>query len=136
MASELKDEFEHIREELGDFPGKVVDERRREKMLEHLRVRLYPGLMADCFFDAKDARCLSHVNEADRHEPVAGLCDPHCKHACWVKKHLKTWEASLTDLRNLGSRNRISPLQRDILRKKAAEYEGVIRSIKQASDGN
>jgi hypothetical protein len=89
-------------------------------MLEHLRTRLYLGLRADCFFDLKDARCLSHVKEADRHQPVNGVCDPHCPHACWARKHVAVWEQSLIDVKRLASRNRISTIQRDILRAKVS----------------
>lgn len=135
MAAELVSEFESIRQELGDFPGKVVDERRREKMLEHLRVRLHPGLMADCFFEPKDAACLRHLDEKDRKEPVAGICDPNCRNACWLKKHLAVWEGALTDVQRLSARNRISPIQRQILRGRATHYKDVIQSIKEANHG-
>lgn len=133
MADELKAEFEHVRKTLGDFPGQVVDLKRREKMLDHLRTRLYPGLLADCFFDPKDALCLRHLKEADRREPVNGVCDPHCENACWTKKHLAVWEHTIDDTKRLAMRNRISPIQRDILRSRASEYEGIARAIREAA---
>jgi hypothetical protein len=110
----------------------VIDERRREKMLEHLRTRLYPGLLADCFFEAKEAQCLRHVKEDDRREPVNGVCDPHCENACWANKHLAAWTHSLEDVTRLGRRNRISSIQRGILRAKADEYASIIKKIKEA----
>ena len=116
MASELEAEFDNIRVAIGDFRGKVVDERRREKMLEHLRIRLHPGLLADCFFEPKDAACLGHLEDKDRKQPVVGICDPHCSNACWLKKHLSVWEGGLADVQRLANRNRISPIQRQILR--------------------
>lgn len=136
MAGNLEGEFQHVREDLDDFPGKVVDERRRDKMLKHLRIRLFPGLLADCFFTAEEARCLRHLRVSDRREPVAGLCDPHCTNACWTRKHLAVWEHTLEDTTQLGRRNRVSPIQRDILRGKADECRGVIGAIKQAARGH
>lgn len=134
MASELMSEFDHIRNGLGDLPGKVIDERRRDKLLRHLRVRLFPGLLADCFFAAEDARCLRHIQAADRHEPVAGICDPHCPNACWTKKHLAVWDHTLADTAQLGKRNQISPIQRDILQAKVAECRTVIAAIRDAAN--
>jgi hypothetical protein len=137
MAETLETEFRNIRELLGDLPGViVVDERRREKMLEHLRTRLYPGLMADCFFSAPEAKCLTHLKLNERVEPVNGLCDPDCPNACWLKKHLKLWEHKLDDARRLGRRNRISPIQRDILKTAATKCERIISSIKEASSAS
>ncbi len=136
MADELVGEFEYIQKELEDFPGKIVDERRREKMLEHLRVRLFPGLIADCFFEAKDARCLRHVAEQDRVEPINGVCDPHCPHACWTQRHMAVWKNALADVKRLGKRNRISTIQRDILKTKAASYQATIDQIAKASHGD
>jgi integrase len=134
MGPLLDDEFRYIREEIGDFPGRIVDEARRDKMLRHLRTMLFPGLLADCFFDPRNAVCLSHVKEPDRSEPVVGICDPHCANACWAKKHLPVWEQALADVERLAKRNRISCIQRDILNRKRAEYSTVISAIREASD--
>jgi hypothetical protein len=132
MAQELESEFKHIREVLGDFPGKIFnDERRREKMLEHLRVRLYPGLLADCFFDPKQARCLGSLKELDRDEPIGGICDPKCPNACWLKKHLPVWENALADTQRLAKRNRIAVIQRQILNERVKYYKDVIGQIKE-----
>lgn len=136
MASEISVEFDHIQEEIGDFPGKIVDLARRDKMLRHLRVRLVPGLLADCFFAPEDARCLSHLKEPDRKEPIAGICDPHCNNACWTKKHLAVWEHALHDTERLGKRNHISSIQRTVLQRKAAEQRSVITAIREASHGH
>jgi hypothetical protein len=136
IAKELDDEFRHIQEMLGDFPGKViVDDGRRNRLLEHLRKRLYPGLMADCFFEPKNARCLAHLCEEKRVEPVIGICDPHCNNACWLKKHLPVWENARKDVRLLAKRNRISVMQREILRRKEAEYTAVIATIEETANG-
>lgn len=132
-AEDLKREFAYIREQLDDFPGKVADLGRRDRMLSHMRLNLHPGLLADCFFEPKDARCLKHLSDGERREPVAGICDPHCPNACWLKKHLPVWEHALDDVERLGKRNRISPIQRDILARKKAEYRRVIASIMEAT---
>lgn len=134
MADSLESEFKNIREQLGDFTGVIAtDPRRREKMLEHLRIRLYPGLLADCFFSPADAKCLSHLQPKERIEPVVGICDPNCNNACWLKKHLKVWECNRDDVKRLSKRNRISPIQRDILKDAVAKCERIITSISEAS---
>jgi hypothetical protein len=132
-AEELVNQFEDVREQTDDFPGKVVDQARREKMLANLRKNLHPGVMADCFFEPANARCLSHLAEGERSDPVTGICDPHCTNACWLKKHLPVWEHSLEDVERLSKRNRISPIQRDILNRRKAEYRSVIKAIREAS---
>lgn len=132
-AEELVNQFEDVRELTDDFPGKVVDQARREKMLANLRKNLHPGVMADCFFEPANARCLSHLAEGERSDPVSGICDPHCTNACWLKKHLPVWERSLEDVERLSKRNRISPIQRDILNRRKAEYRLVITAIREAS---
>lgn len=132
-AEELINQFEDVREQTDDFPGKVVDQARREKMLANLRKNLHPGVMADCFFEPANARCLSHLAENERSDPVTGICDPHCTNACWLKKHLPVWEHSLEDVERLSKRNRISPIQRDILNRRKAEYRSVIKAIREAS---
>jgi len=136
MASKLDAEFKAIRETLNDLPGKVfTDHRRREKMLEHLRLRLYPGLLADCFFDRSKAACLKHLDETARKEPINGICDPQCPNACWAKKHLPIWEHALADTQRLAKRNRISEIQRNILKARQHEYRKVIHQIREASHG-
>ena len=132
-AEELVNQFEDVREQTDDFPGKVVDQARRDKMLANLRKNLHPGVMADCFFEPANARCLSHLAVGERSDPVAGICDPHCTNACWLKKHLPVWKHSLEDVERLSKRNRISPIQRDILNRRKAEYRSVIKAIREAS---
>ncbi len=134
MADQIGAEFDDIRATLGDFPGKVVDEARRDKMLHHFRVRLFPGLLADCFFTPEEARCLRHLRTAERREPVAGICDPHCANACWAKKHLPVWKHTLDDTLQLSRRNRISPIQHDILKAKADECRAVVNAITEAAN--
>jgi integrase len=132
MATELAGEFRHVRDVLGDLPGKVVDARRRDKMLKHLGTVLYPGLMADCFFDASRAVCKSGQDDGGRDVPGIGICDPRCRNACWLRKHLPAWENALEDAERLGRRNRISPLQRRVVQGRAADYAAVVAQIKEA----
>ncbi|MFP5432410.1 MAG: hypothetical protein ACLGIM_04730, partial [Alphaproteobacteria bacterium] len=45
MGKRLKSEFERIEAELGDLPGQVVDEDRRNKMLRNVALTLHPGFI-------------------------------------------------------------------------------------------
>lgn len=133
MAEALDVEFERVATVLADFPGKVVDEKRRMKMLEHLRVRLHPGLLADCFFEAEKARCLEHLDVDKRIEPIVGVCKPQCDNACWSKKHTTNWVQAIADVDHLSKRNRISPIQRKIIGKKKKEYQYILDQIRARS---
>lgn len=135
MAPTLNGEFQLARDTSHDFPGKIVDIERRNKMLGNWSRQLYPGLLADCFFDPGQAHCLTHVDKADRKEPVSGFCNPHCKNACWRNRHLGVWQAALDDVDKLAKKNRLSEPQRMILSEKKREYRNVISQIKEANNG-
>ncbi|MBN9441405.1 hypothetical protein [Bosea sp. (in: a-proteobacteria)] len=133
MAPALTAEFEYIRDKIGDYPGTIVDTERRDKMLSHLSKSFYPGLLADCFFDPSRAKCMEKTKSFMHDEPVRGLCDPNCENACWRKKHVSVWKTALADVERLSRRNRLSPIQRDILRTKKIQYKSIIDAIDAAS---
>jgi hypothetical protein len=70
-AARLRSEFARIRDELGDFPGHIVDAQRLRAMLAHLGRTLHVGLLADCFFDPDTALCLDREGATpDRSAPA------------------------------------------------------------------
>ncbi len=132
MASVLGAEFDFIRDQIGDYPGMIVETGRRENMLAHLSKSFYPGLLADCFFDPSRAKCMEKTNSFIHDEPVRGLCDPNCENACWRRKHVSVWKVALADVERLANRNRLSPIQREILRSKKTQYKAIIDAIESA----
>ena len=116
-AARLQAEFTRIRDELGDLPGHIVDPQRLRAMLAHLGRMLHVGLLADCFFDPETALCLDDsLAKLDRTAPALSQCRPdRCPNACITRRHLPTWQASITEAERLLAERHLSPLQRTAL---------------------
>ncbi|MFK4299415.1 integrase [Arthrobacter sp. GAS37] len=100
----IDSEFANIQRELGDFPGMIVDERRRSRMLRGLARTLYPGLLVDCYFDPAASLCLKTFGGMTD-APIFSLCDPtscgcayisNSKLPAWVERQSRL-EAILAD---------------------------------------
>jgi hypothetical protein len=116
-AARLRSEFARIRDELGDFPGHVVDAQRLRAMLAHLGRALHVGLLADCFFDPDTALCLDREGAPpDRSAPTLSHCRPdRCPNACITRRHLAPWQMSIADGEEMLRTKRLSSLQRQII---------------------
>ena len=116
-AARLRREFEHIRDKLGDLPGRVVDSQRLRAMLAHLGRALHGGLLADCFFDPDTALCLDHEEASvERRAPALSHCRPdRCPNACITRRHLAPWQASIAEGERMLGEGRLSPIQRQAL---------------------
>lgn len=116
-AARLRSEFARIRDELGDFPGHVVDAQRLRAMLAHLGRMLYVGVLADCFFDPDTALCLDRDGAApDRSAPTLSHCQPdRCPNACIARRHLPPWQASIAEGEEMLRTKRLSSFQRQII---------------------
>lgn len=94
-GQDLEDGFRQIRDELGDYPGVVVDDFRLASMLSALAKDLYRGPLSDCLFDPVKAQCRPEgVSVEDFSSPVVATCkvvDCECsvvdcsKQAQWVE---------------------------------------------------
>jgi hypothetical protein len=116
-AARLRSEFARIRDELGDFPGHIVDTQRLRAMLAHLGRTLHVGLLADCFFDPDTALCLDREGAtSDRSVPALSHCRPdRCPNACVTRRHLAPWQMSIAKGEQMLRMKRLSPLQRQII---------------------
>ncbi len=116
-AARLRSEFARIRDELGDFPGHIVDGQRLRAMLAHLGRTLHVGQLADCFFDPDTALCLDRENAtADRSAPALSHCRPdRCPNACVTRRHLAPWQMSIAEGEEMLRNQRLSALQRQII---------------------
>jgi len=116
-AARLRSEFVRIREELGDFPGHIVDAQRLRAVLAHLRRTLHVGLLADCFFDPDTALCLDREGATpDRSVPVLSHCWPdRCPNTCITRRHLAPWQMSIAEGEEMLRTKRLSPLQRQTI---------------------
>lgn len=128
-GDELDNELSYLITKLGDFPGRIIDRQQRDRMVEHLSKKFYPGELADCLFDPDEAKCRADLDEIGVREPLRGNCDPYCGNACWREKHLPVWKAAIDDLNRLSKSNGASVAQREILRLKRKEYQDIIKAI-------
>ncbi|HWL19137.1 MAG TPA: hypothetical protein VNS33_05675 [Bradyrhizobium sp.] len=116
-AIRLRREFEHIRDELGELPGRIVDSQRLRSMLKHLGRTLHVGLLADCFFDPDTALCLDREEASiERSAPALSHCRPdRCPNACITRRHLAPWQASIAEGDRILADRELSPFQREAL---------------------
>ena len=68
-------------------------------------------------------------------EPVVGLCDPDCPRACWTRDHLDVYRRLEGEAEELSRRNRVSPPQREVLRRQAETFRRRIAAIEEATRG-
>jgi hypothetical protein len=97
-GARLEKELAAIAKQLGDLPGKVVDESRLLGMLKNVAKVVYPGLLNDCFFDSATALCLKKRGTENYDRPLFAQCDwEKCANSCYSKKHREAFQLSLED---------------------------------------
>jgi len=132
-GARLESEFQRIADELGDLPGKVVDEARLLKMLKNVAKEVYPGLVNDCFFDATTALCLRKPGVKARDRPLFAQCDwEKCPNSCFWRKHRQALADSLDEAREHRRRKGLSKNQRTALDVVIAKYRAALESISNA----
>ena len=110
-SSRLKQEFDHVRDTLGDLPGRILDQKRLRKMLAHLGKTLHVGFLNDCFFDPASALCLRPDDKPVA--PVISRCSPdRCPNSCLTKRHVAPWQASIEEGERLLQGNTLSAVQK------------------------
>jgi integrase len=125
--------FAQVQQELGDFPGKIIDRGRVRAMLLHLGRTLYPGLLNDCFFDPAVAHCLKTVKSET---PLIAQCHPdRCPNSCITERHLPAWEQALATAKEHLSQRRLPVLQRTVIEQQIADFSRVIAPLKGAKNG-
>jgi hypothetical protein len=126
--------FGEVQQELGDFPGKIVDRGRVRAMLLHLGRTLYPGLLNDCFFDPAVAHCLKTVKSET---PLIAQCAPsRCPNSCITERHLPAWEQAEAQAKEHLSQRRLPVLQRTIIEQQIADFSRVIAPLKGTTHGS
>jgi hypothetical protein len=127
-------ELERVGRELGPLPGQLADRKRLKAMLAHLARTLHVGYLNDCFFDPSTALCLREVEKPSASAPVLSRCAPdRCPNACLVERHLPPWEASIGQADELLADKRLSPLQREALRKDNERKRRLIAPLKECT---
>ena len=110
-SSRLKQEFDHVRDTLGDLPGRVLDQKRLRTMLAHLGKPLHVGFLNDCFFDPASALCLRPDDKPVA--PVISRCSPdRCPNSCLTTRHVAPWRASIDEWERLLQGNTLSAFQK------------------------
>lgn len=130
MRSKLVAEFATVRQEIGDLPGSVVDNRRREKMLSNTAVTLHPGFINDCFFYADHALCVKAAG-ADA-QPAFARCQPgRCPNSVVAKRHIPALQSCLTDAEHMKKDKNISPIQRHAIEAQINNYQLLLTQVDQ-----
>ena len=135
MADELVREFEAISREIGPLPGEVAGDKRLGELLRHRATQLRAGVLAHCFFDPAEARCLDHLDEDDRREPVTGLCRLDCPRACVTRTHRPSYVKLMHEADDWARRNRIPPYAREVHRRDRDAAAAMIARIDEAARG-
>lgn len=123
MASKLINAFEHIQEELGDLPGVIADEARRDRMLRNTAVTLYPGFINDCFYYKEHALCQTAEKTNDTDTPLLNRCIPQkCPNSLVRRKHLPALEACLADAEGMLAQPKLSLPQATAIKRMIGVY--------------
>lgn len=123
-----------VQEQLGDFPGTIVDPARVRAMLMQTARILYPALFNYCFFEPSVARCLPDGN---KDQPLLPLCLPdQCPNAVITQQHLQQWQAVIEDAETLAKTQRLPKLQKLVLITSITRWKRVIAPLERASDAN
>lgn len=110
----LTDACVHIREEIGDFPGVVVDDKRLRAMLLHVARNLHPGVLNHCWFDPAKALCRRGADR--KNGPIINHCQPAlCANSCVTPSDLPRWDEAISDARAMRRQRGLSPLQRSAI---------------------
>jgi len=132
-ATHIQRLFAQVQQELGDFPGHIVDRGRVRAMLLHLGRTLYPGLLNDCFFNPAVAHCLKAVKSET---PLIAQCHPdRCPNSCITERHLPAWEQAIATAKEHLNQRRLPVLQRTIIEQQIADFSRVIAPLKGAKNG-
>nr|WTB12192.1 hypothetical protein OG546_49300 [Streptomyces antimycoticus] len=125
-------EFARVQQELQDFPGMVVDERRLHAMLKASARTLHIGTLNDCYYQPETALCRT-PRGGDR--PMLNSCRPdRCGNSTITARHRNGWEAALGDTERALAFVGLSDLQRTALREQLNEVTKVIEGIDRADD--
>jgi hypothetical protein len=129
-SARLLHEFAHVREELGDLPGRIADPERLRAMLRHLARTLHVGFLNDCFFEPASALCLPRTPVAERRAPVLSRCSPdRCPNSCISTRHLPPWAASIADGDALLRDTHLSAPQREALETEQTRKRRLIAAL-------
>lgn len=129
-GNQLQQEFARIRREVSDFPGFIIDEARRDRMLRNIAREVYPGLLNDCFFDADTALCLQRASATKMKRPIFAACDwERCPNSCFGRKHLPALRDSLSDAKVMRTRRGLTINQREALDSLIKKFTRAIEKV-------
>lgn len=125
-------EFGRAQEELQDFPGRVVDERRLHAMLKTSAHTLHVGTLNDCYYQPETALCRT---AGGPEQPMLNNCRPdRCGNSTITTRHRPGWEAARGDTERALAFVGLSDLQRTALRQHLNDINRVIGSVDRANN--
>lgn len=127
-SGRINREMARIHDSLTAYPGTVVDERRRDKMLAHMGRTLHRGVLTDCFFDPATALCRSKDSEGS---PVFELCQPtKCANSRISIVHEGAWLERGCAARALAANGALSELEIKPVEDYARTADAVVRDLR------
>ncbi|MBB4781903.1 hypothetical protein [Streptomyces rapamycinicus] len=125
-------EFGRVQEELQDFPGRVVDERRLHAMLKTSARTLHVGTLNDCYYQPETALCRT---AGGPDQPMLNNCRPdRCGNSTITTRHRPGWEAARGDTERALAFVGLSDLQRTALRQHLHDINKVIEGVDHANN--
>lgn len=122
----IQAELLQIAEELGEVPGRVVDEARLRALLLQRFTTLVPGVLNDCAFAPAQALCLAGVPLEERDAPLVRLCDPiRCTNSYMTGRHLPLVELAIENANQALKTRSLPVLQVRVLRRERDRYVGM-----------
>ncbi|MEU5646616.1 hypothetical protein [Streptomyces milbemycinicus] len=117
MSPRLAAEFTRVRDELGDFPGRVIDTDRLRAMLANPSRAYYPGVLNDCYFEASTALCLPRKAPVSQDDlPVMNHCQPAKRpNSCVLPQHRPAIDKVIDDARQMLTNRRLTEPQKTAL---------------------
>ncbi|GGM11397.1 hypothetical protein GCM10010129_64270 [Streptomyces fumigatiscleroticus] len=125
-------EFARVQEELQDFAGRVVDERRLHAMLKASAHTLHIGTLNDCYYQPETALCR---NSSGDDSPMLNNCRPdRCANSTITTRHRPGWEAARGESERALAFVGLSDLQRTALQQHLNALNKVMEGIDHAND--
>ncbi|QMU75974.1 hypothetical protein GXW83_09735 [Streptacidiphilus sp. PB12-B1b] len=120
-------EFAKVQQELQDFPGRLVDERRLQAMLRASARTLHVGTLNDCYYQPETALCRTTGGEGG---PLLNNCRPdRCANSTVTARHRPGWVEARAQTEQALAFIGLSELQRTALRVHLSDVTNVIEGI-------
>lgn len=126
-GEDLKEVLDVIRKEIGDFPGEVIDEEKKRKLLEDRGTNLHFGVINNCRYNESQALC----NQSGSKGPQLNECQPAvCRNSVVLLRDLEGWKQANREAKKARKKKGISAEQASVIERDIETFEATIRSVR------